>query len=394
MISDLLDRLRYKSEGPDLDFKSAQYPFANAPDTSKSELLKDILAIANAPRDGVGHILVGFEERRPSPAEPVGISVSLDDASLQQFVNSKVNPKLTFRYEEHTYQGKTVGVFTIPKQRRPFFLAQAYGKLKSNVVYVRRGSSTDEATPLEVIEMEANDSGRRDVRLELLLQTKSGQELPDQVARRFLIVEAMPDCSSPHADDDGVLGMYVVRHPLRQDNRKFWRQFAEYARVRCAMVQIRFLLRNSSEVQLSNAKLEVSVDPLAEQVVQMIAGDGVPEKPEPYYDFVPATTLQHALARQARSLVIDDGRPNPVCSVRFGTLLPGEEGISSDTLVLVPSGPGKFRLRTRVLASELAAPRDAERIIEATGETQAFGLSDLKALVRKVDDRDSEDTED
>lgn len=55
MISDaLLEDLRYRGEGTDLDFKAARYPFANATEKEKSELLKDVLALANASREG-GH---------------------------------------------------------------------------------------------------------------------------------------------------------------------------------------------------------------------------------------------------------------------------------------------------------------------------------------------------
>ena len=49
MISDEdLEQLRYKGESTDLDFKQAQYPFAGASDYEKPELLKDIMAMANA----------------------------------------------------------------------------------------------------------------------------------------------------------------------------------------------------------------------------------------------------------------------------------------------------------------------------------------------------------
>ena len=49
---ELLNMLRYKSEGTDIDFKSAQYRFTRGTEEEKSELLKDILAIANSWRDG------------------------------------------------------------------------------------------------------------------------------------------------------------------------------------------------------------------------------------------------------------------------------------------------------------------------------------------------------
>lgn len=191
---ELLSMLRYKSEGTDIDFKSAQYRFTRGTEEEKSELLKDILAIANAWRDGPGYILLGFKENRPHPAEIIGIQESIDDSRLQQFVNSKVKPKLTFSYEEHLYDGKKVGVITIPKQKRPFYITSAYGKLKSNVVYVRRGSSTDEAEPPEAIAMANDDNGRGDVRVELSVLTPQNEALPSSFAHTYLqFTEEFPD---------------------------------------------------------------------------------------------------------------------------------------------------------------------------------------------------------
>ena len=48
MDIDLLERLLYEEESETLDFKAQQYPFDGATDDQKSELLKDILAFANA----------------------------------------------------------------------------------------------------------------------------------------------------------------------------------------------------------------------------------------------------------------------------------------------------------------------------------------------------------
>jgi len=86
---ELLSKLRYRSEGPDIDFKSAQYRFNGGSEADKAEMLKDILAIANSWREGPGYILLGFKDNRPHPAEVVGIQDSIDDARIQQFVNSE-----------------------------------------------------------------------------------------------------------------------------------------------------------------------------------------------------------------------------------------------------------------------------------------------------------------
>lgn len=102
MNAEVLDALRYQSEGTDLDFEQAEYRFVRGNEAEKGEVLKDVLAMANAWREETSYILLGFRDARPNPAEVGGITDHIDDAALQQFVNSKVKLKLAFRYEEHT----------------------------------------------------------------------------------------------------------------------------------------------------------------------------------------------------------------------------------------------------------------------------------------------------
>ncbi len=375
--NELLDALRYKSEGTDLDFKSEQYRFAGANDFEKSEMLKDILTMANAWRDGTGYILLGFKDNRPHLAEVMGISEAIDDSRLQQFVNSKVKPKLTFRYEEHLYNGKTVGVIAIPKQKRPFFITNPYGKLKSNIVYVRRGSSTEEAEPTEVAAMAMADSGRGQVVLDLSVLTTDNELLPETFALKYLnFPEELPD----YASQSGRLGAFEfsVRSPIWHDNRDFWREYAEYARVHEALIEMKFRLKNCSETSLSNAKLEVTVNALDGQSFQMLSGTDLPGEPSTQSSAINGLRgLPDMLDRRETRLDVDESGVHPICNVRFGPLLPGEEGRSSDTLVILPSGPGKLQLHFRILAGELAAPQVSERILVVTGESASLDIDDL-----------------
>lgn len=319
---DLLNVLRYKSESTDIDFKSAQYRFNNGSEVDKSELLKDILAIANSWRDGTGYILLGFKDQRPHPAEVVGIQDSIDDSRIQQFVNSKVKPKLTFRYEEHLYEDKTIGVIIIPKQKRPFYLANQYGKLKSNVVYVRRGSSTDEAEPVEAIAMANEDSGRGDLKIDLSLVTPECADLPSSITHTYLqFTEEFPDFERQRKprgpfDPPEFVG-------LERDNSDFWREYAKYTQVNEALITMRFVLTNQSGVQLSNAKIEISVEALDSQTLEMIPGCDLPDEPKSTWNMANLVSVQEMLAKKEAALVVDDNGLDPTCHIRLGTLLPG-----------------------------------------------------------------------
>lgn len=379
MNDEQLNVLRYKSEGPDIDFKQTQYRFIGGSEEDKAELLKDILAMANAWRSGTGYILLGLKDQRPHPAEVVGITESVDDARVQQFVHGKVKPKLTFKYEEHLYDGKTVGVISIPKQKRAFYLAHAYGKLKSNVVYVRRGSTTDEAEPPEIAAMISEDAGRGKVQLDLSVLTPDNKPLPECVALKYLTFPPkLPDYESPPER----LGAFEMSaRSMWHDNKDFWREYADFARVNAALVEMKFVLKNRSETSLSNAKLEVSVEPLDGQSFQMLAGADLPDEPSSRWRYIAGLrSLPEMLDRREARLVIDEGGVSPACHVRFGSLLPGEDGRSSDTLAIVPSGPGKLRLHFRILAGELPAPQLKECLMDATGEVALLDVDGLDEM--------------
>ena len=74
------ESLLNEDESSALDFKRDQYPFSRATDDGKSELLKDVLAFANAWRRSDAYILVGVDEVRGGRSRPVGVSEHLDDA--------------------------------------------------------------------------------------------------------------------------------------------------------------------------------------------------------------------------------------------------------------------------------------------------------------------------
>ena len=148
-----LESLLNMEEGTTLDFKRKQYRFNKATDEDKSELLKDILAFANTQRYRTAYILVGVEEVKGGRSEVVGVDDHLDDANLHQFVNCKTNRPVVFSYFPFQVEGKEIGVLDIPIQNRPVYTLKGFGKVDSNTVYMRDGSSTRTASPDEIAAM-------------------------------------------------------------------------------------------------------------------------------------------------------------------------------------------------------------------------------------------------
>ncbi|MDV2995922.1 MAG: hypothetical protein N4J56_005576 [Chroococcidiopsis sp. SAG 2025] len=70
-------------------------------------------------------------------------------------MNSKTQHPIEFSYRVYPFEGRQIGIITIPMQKRPVSVDKDYGKLRRNIVYVRRGSSTAEAKPDEIVSMGA-----------------------------------------------------------------------------------------------------------------------------------------------------------------------------------------------------------------------------------------------
>ncbi len=150
---ELFVSLLYEEESARLDFKEGQYELAGASTHDKEELLKDILAFANAWRSDDAFILRGVREVKGGRSIATGVDHHLDDAQLQQFVNSKTQRPVDFSYLPFEYDGRQIGVIRVPVQERPVYLRRDFGRLKNGEVYVRRGSSTAVASPDEIVAM-------------------------------------------------------------------------------------------------------------------------------------------------------------------------------------------------------------------------------------------------
>jgi hypothetical protein len=143
-----------RSEGETLDFKQKNYDFPSGKNERKGELLKDVIALANACKESEAYILIGVVEAHGRAASIPGVIPTLKDNDVQRFVNSKTNRPVSIAVEHINYEGRTLTVIRVNQdQARPIFLRKDYGRAKANVVYIRHGSSTDEASPDEIGDM-------------------------------------------------------------------------------------------------------------------------------------------------------------------------------------------------------------------------------------------------
>ena len=187
-IQDLVRQLLEEDEGPTLDFKSSSYKFTN--DHYKAQFIKDIVSMANTPREGSSYILTGISRYPNGEKEIKGISEHPDDASLQQLLTGKVRPIPTFNYRAITYQGISLGLIEIiAKKTGPYIPIWNFQEvLKKDVIYFRRGSSNDIARAEDIKEVvawmdrsEVADGFQQDTRI----PSESGWDTFFEACNRF-----------------------------------------------------------------------------------------------------------------------------------------------------------------------------------------------------------------
>ncbi|MBF8267037.1 MAG: transcriptional regulator [Dehalococcoidia bacterium] len=136
----LIGRLLNKMEGDDLEFKRDQYRL-DSPE-QKSELIKDVVCMANTPRAGSGYIVIGVATENGRPTEVVGVTVHPDPAELQRILAAQTAPTPRFSYRIVPYEGaKQIGLLEIPADRNvPVVIRNTYGVLRKGAVYLRRNT--------------------------------------------------------------------------------------------------------------------------------------------------------------------------------------------------------------------------------------------------------------
>lgn len=256
ITNEIVERLRYEGESDALDFKSGQYAFVGASDDEKGELLKDLLAFANSWRRSDAYILIGFQEVKGGRAEVQGISSHLDDAALQQFVNSKTQRPLRFAYSSLSIEGKTIAVLHVPLQERPIYLVKKYGKLEANVIYVRRGSSTDQARPDEIAEMGRRAPTQHDVDLDVFFADPQSRKRIEPLVKS-LVLEVPPIRTIPDYVLDTGLNPLALSGPSARPD--YYRELARFTQVNRLAPPVWVAIENRGASPALDVRLEITV---------------------------------------------------------------------------------------------------------------------------------------
>ncbi len=373
------EQLLYEEESSTLDFKRDQYRFDGGTDIDRSELLKDILGFANGWRRSDAYILIGVSEVRGGKSLVVGTNDHLDDHTLQQFINSKLNRPIHFSYEVFSVDGLKVGIIRIELQSRPFYLKKDFGKLKKNEVYVRRGSSTDPtapASPEEIARM-GTDSGPKTITPEVNIEFLKPKR--DEKLGTVFSLDAerchMPDSSEiPDNIEKRSTNAFGIDMALiaslqgTMQNRDYFREVANYEFASRWLRPIRLNVNNSGKAAANDVRVEISF--LRTSGLFVMDESDFPERPVQTYSHFEKTSQilkkirpSHMLHTPGRTIIeIDEARQKLV--IECMNIQPGRE-IQTEMFYLGVAQSGEAQVEAIIYAENLAEPRRCQLTINA-----------------------------
>lgn len=382
METELLKGLLYEDEGASLDFKRDQYPFSNATDREKSELLKDLLAMANAWRDGAAHILIGVKEVRGGRSQVVGESDHPQEHNLQQFVNSKTNRPVEFSYEVEEIDGKQVGVFRIPEQDRPVFAESDYGKVDAETVYLRRGSATATADPSEIAKMGSAGSGSPEKPPHLTLEWADIQGR--EPLGRSVVVNSLH--LHPHIDPNSLKPRVGPQNRLVRGvlgaNPSYYEDLVEFVYRDALLSPLGFRLEHLDGPVARSVEVVAEIE-RADGVVLVDSSDS-PREPDRH-----SPVDLSAVAGPSRLL---GDRPSPKVSehpdhwevtIPFGDLAPRRSRWSSDSVYVGAVRPAQLEFTATLYSEDLPQPEEVELKVEFDVEERKMCREDVEPFLKK-----------
>jgi len=137
-----------RAEGETLDFKQEGYDLQG----SRNAFIKDVLAMANTPREEPARIVLGVRWTPEAGSTVLGLSQQYDDVEFQNALGQdRVQPRPRFTYTPVEFEGKQVGVLEIPiGNDGPYTPVKDFEGLQAGAVYYRRGTQNLRAVGAEL----------------------------------------------------------------------------------------------------------------------------------------------------------------------------------------------------------------------------------------------------
>lgn len=376
---ELVNTLLYEEESSTLDFKSEQYKFIRESEENKAKLLKDIIAFANAWRHSDAHILVGVQEVKGGKSIITGITEDLDDAQLQQFVNNKINYPIEFSYVTLEIEEKKIGLITIPSSKRPVFLKRGFSKLCANTVYVRRGSSTDIASPDEIAEMGARDNAEviKSPKVQPLLVYGEYDEKKSCSVDIYFSLPIIPNLDAFPLYKMKQYGV-IVRTPVLVDsvtNGNYYSDFATYFKKNESTAFIKFGIRNNGNMVARDVRAVVVFHnlPVGSSVFHE---RHLPETPN-NLNFAKIQKIQF---HKSYNLGVEEQPTVHEAHIKFGKIQSKDTSICKERLCIRVTRSCQISAQFTIYSDDLDSPVTEELLINLTANEKKYSVGKIIGL--------------
>lgn len=366
MDDTLLERLLNEEESSSLDFKRDQYRFSGASDDQKAELLKDILAFANAWRREAAYILIGVDEVRGGRSVPVGVVDHLSDHELQQFVNSKANRPVTFRYIAYPYQGVQLGILEIPVQERPFYLGKRFSGLQENVVFVRRGSSTAIAAPDDIARMGAANITASPSASALFLEWGE----PDSRRQLGPTAQISVEVLTPKLEPAAMPQPGAIMVGMGEPDADYPSKLIEFSFESRIMRALFLVIHNLGQVPAENATVSGTIS----KVEGMRLLDWPPQRPRRFGRDYSSMRFRSPVSRPEPE--IDEHADQWTLTIPFGTIRPGQTMWSTEPLYIGADRPMRIDLPLKIMANNIPEPLVVSLAVDISVTTRPMAVKD------------------
>lgn len=371
----LVESLLWEDESNTVDFKATQYPFADATEDQKGEIIKDILAFANTFRRDDAYVLLGIRDVKGGRGIVTGVAQHLDDANLQQLVNSKTNRTVEFHYHAIEIDKLQVGVIHIPRQDRPSYVTKKYGKLQAYAVYLRRGSSTSIATPEEIARMGADQAITNTSlpTLDLQFATRASHERHGaQIAITSLVLHTPNEI--PDYREQPSHSIYGFGDSMT--NRNYYRELVAHTVFVTLAQPCGLAVENTSSTTAEDVRLGITIDDPDEHLA-IFDEDDIPSEPD-------ATSILRRLhpARQQPEHDVVVRRTGTAWQItaRFGKVQPKATIYLRSRLFVGAYRDVNLILDARLYADNLPEPHHVQLALHITSIERTVTLGAIQTL--------------
>ena len=318
-----------------------------------------------------------MKEKRGGRCDVVGVKEHLDDASLQQFVNSKTQRPVTFRYRQVPYEGKEIGLVEIPIQGRPIYLLRDFGRLKGETVYIRRGSSTTTAKLEEVAQMGAP--------LAIVLEPQFELEWADLTYRKGL----SETCTVESLLLDPPLSVDAVKKLRRpagfytpMENRQYEVELVDYVQATNFFTPVGLRIRNVGEIVGRRVRFVGSIpNTTGVCLVDWSKREGKPSRDRfSTLDYDYTSILNKDPSPDVRNL-----ETMSELTIEFGDVRPGDDVWTACPVLVGVVANGTSRLEGELRGDNIARPMSCSLTIAHTGRQRPMETKDLEPHIDKGD---------